>query len=94
MAKEKPLTLSELAKYHKKTLAPFMKENFATKKEIECLIDIVATKDELHKAKNEILGEIKKRFNSVDENLKGINKLEIRVVDIENVLNMPSIKKQ
>ena len=44
---EKPLTLNELAKYNQEVLFPFMKENFATKKDVENLIDIVATKEEL-----------------------------------------------
>jgi len=47
MAKEKPLTLRDLKEYHKKTLAPLLREDFATKKEIEYLIDIVVTKEEL-----------------------------------------------
>jgi len=50
----------------------------------------VATKEELQKTKKEILGDVGKRFDSVDEKLKMVNKLETRVDYIENVL---AIKK-
>lgn len=82
-----------------------LKEVFATKEEFEGLIDIVATKEELENLKNivatkeelkntqkEILGEIGKRFDSVDEKLKGIDKLETRIEYLETVLNLP-VKK-
>lgn len=35
MAEEKPLTLEKLAKYNQEVLFPFMKENFAAKKDFD-----------------------------------------------------------
>ncbi len=116
MAKEKLLTLNELTKYHKKTLIPFLKENFATKTEVEHLIDIVATKEDL-KGVGKRLEGVGKRLEGVEKKLEGIstkedvknlskqltssnedlkenNKLETRVEYLENILNVPAIKKQ
>lgn len=81
---EKPLTLRELAKYNQEVLFPFMKENFATKKDMENLIDIVATKDQL--------GGFEKDVKYIKENLDEASKLGHRVEYIENVLNLP-VKK-
>lgn len=93
---EKPLTLNELAKYNKEVLFPFMKENFSTKKEIEYLIDIVATKDEL-KGVEEKLSGVEKRLGEkldiIDKKLDKVNSIEKEVEYIRNTFSIPAIKK-
>jgi len=108
MAKEKLLTLSELAKYHKKTLVPFMTENFVTKREFEGFMEIAAKKEDLDGldtkvdelatkvnglATKEDVKNLNKKLDSISEDLKKNIKLETRVAGIENVLNMPVLKK-
>jgi len=50
MAKEKPLTLSELIKYNQEVVFPFMQENFAGKKDFE------EFKNDMTEFKNDMLG--------------------------------------
>ena len=95
---EKPLTLSQLVKYNKQVLFPFMKESFVTKKEFEGFMEISARKADLDVLTKKVDGlatkeDIKllnKKLDSLNDNLIKNNKLEIRVADIENVL---AIKK-
>lgn len=75
---EKNITINQLAKMLKKSF-----EN--VDKKIDEKFMQVATKEQVK--------TIEKRLNSMDEKLKGIDGLETRVLDIENVLNMPAIKK-
>ena len=99
--KENPLTLSELEKYHKKTLAPFLKENFVTKKEFESFTEIATTKENLKIIEKKLGGistkkdikNLNKQLTSLSDDLKKNNQLETRVVDIQNVLSMPAFKK-
>lgn len=81
MAEEKPLTLNELERYHKEILIPSLKENFATKQEIEYLIDVVATKEELHKTKEEILVQMNKRFDSIDRKLEDVKEIKTKLTE-------------
>ena len=102
---EKPLTLNQLVRYNKEVLFPFMKENFVTKKEFESFTEIVAMKDDLKEvekrvdkklegiATKEDIKSLSKKLDSLNDNLVKNNKLETRVADIENVLNMPSLNK-
>ncbi len=78
---EKFLTLKDLVKYNHDVLFPYMEETFATKEELKK----IASKDDI-----KILN---KKLDSISEDLKKNNKLETRVADIENVLNMPVFKK-
>lgn len=75
---EKNITINQLAKMLKKSF-----DN--VDKKIDEKFTQVATKEQV---KN-----IEKRLSSMDEKLKGIDVLETRILDIENVLNMPAIKK-
>ncbi len=76
---EKKTTINQLAKMIKKSF-----DN--VDKKIDEKFTQVATKEQV---KN-----IEKRLNSMDEKLKGIDGLETRILDIENVLNMPTVKSK
>lgn len=72
------------------------KEVFVTKEEMEHLIDIVATKDEL----NGLKGEMKQGFDKIDKHLdlidRKLDKVEVieKEVDyIKNTFDVPAIKK-
>lgn len=78
---EKSLTLKDLVKYNYEVLFPYMDETFATKEELKKI------------ASKEDIKILSKKLDSISEDLKRNNKLETRVVDIENVLNMPAFKK-
>lgn len=78
---EKPLTLKYLVKYNHEVLFPYMDETLATKEELRKI------------ASKEDIKILSKKLDSIIEDLKKNNKLETRVVDIENVLNMPALKK-
>jgi hypothetical protein len=78
---EKPLTLKDLVKYNHDVLFPYMEETFATKGEFKKIVS------------KEDIKILNKKLDSISEDLKKTNKLESRVVDIENVLNMPALKK-
>lgn len=98
---EKPLTLKQLAKYNKEVLFLFMKESFVTKKEFESFMEIAAKKEDLDGfatkvgglATKEDIKNVGKQLNSISDDLKRNNKLETRILDIENVINMPVVKK-
>ena len=75
---EKQITTNQLAKMIKKSFD-------SVDKKIDERFTQVATKEQV---KN-----IEKRLISMDEKLKGIDGLENRILDVENVLNMPVIKK-
>lgn len=78
-------------------------ENFATKKDVENLIDIVATKEELNELRDEVGGmkkemqnlktEMKSGFASINEKLDDVISLRHRVEFIENTLNIQPAKK-
>jgi len=85
---EKPLTLNELAKYNQEVLFPFMKENFATKKDVENLIDIVATKEELRGLEERLVGKL----DLIDKKLDKVDVIEKEVDYIKNSFNIPAIK--
>ena len=102
MAKnENPLTLGQLKKYNKEVLFPFMKESFVTKKEFESFMEIAAKKEDLDGLAVKVNGLVtkedvkilNKKLDSISEDLKKNNKLETRILDIENILDMPAIKK-
>jgi len=72
------------------------KEVFATKDDIENLIDIVATKDEMSKGFNKIDENLKKVFNqlkTMDDKLDDISSVKHRVDYIENALKIQPLKK-
>jgi hypothetical protein len=97
MAEEKPLTLSELAKYNQDVLFPFMKENFVTKKEFESFMEIAATKDEMKEGFNKIDENFKKVFNQLklmDDKLDDVSSVKHRVDYIETALNLPVLKNK
>jgi hypothetical protein len=77
MAKEKPLTLEELAKYNQEIMFPFMKENFVNKKEFkELKNDLVSFKDSALKD----LGDLKQEKTIGDEQ----DKRKTKVLEIHN----------
>jgi len=77
MAKEKPLTLEELAKYNQEIMFPFMKENFVNKKEFkELKNDLVSFKDSALKD----LGDLKQEKTIGDEQ----DKRQKKVLHIHN----------
>jgi hypothetical protein len=91
MAKENPLTLSGLTKYHEKTLVPFLKENFATKEDLNNLKEVFVTKEDLNNLKEVFV--TKEEFEGLidivatkDELKSGISGLEKRLGEkIDNV---------
>jgi len=72
-----------------KKLIVAQKEVFVTKEEMEHLIDIVATKDEISDFRN----EMNKRFDSLDQKLDKVDVIEKEVEYIRNTLSIPAFKK-
>ena len=78
-----------------------MKESFVTKKEFESFMEIAAKKEDLDGLAVKVNGLVtkedvkilNKKLDSISEDLKKNNKLETRILDIENILDMPAIKK-
>ncbi len=68
-----------------KKLIEAQKEVFVTKEDLEGLIDIVATKQEL--------GDVGKRLDAIDGKLEKLDVTEKRVDYIENILSIPAGKK-
>ena len=62
----------------------YMDKKFATKDELQGL-----SKKMAGIASKEDIKILNRKLDSISEDLKKNNKLEIRVADIENVLNMP-----
>lgn len=67
-----------------KKLIEAQKEVFVTKEDLEGLIDIVSTKQELN--------EVGKRLDAIDEKINTVSATEKRVEYIENILNLPAQK--
>ena len=78
------------------------KEDFSTKKEIEYLIDIVATKEEMNNLASRLdgrmgkmderMGGIENILKKMDEKLDEVVKTSKDVEYIKNILNIPAMK--
>jgi len=79
-----------------KKLIVAQKEVFATGKEVEYLIDIVATKEEMKQGFDKIDKNLKKVFEVLkvmDDKLDDVSSVKHRVDYMETALNMQPIKK-
>jgi len=65
------------------------KEVFVTKEEMEHLIDIVATKEEMKQG----FDKIDNHLTLIDKKLDKVDIIEKEVDYIKNILNIPAIKK-
>ena len=84
-----------------KKLIEAQKEVFVTKGEFESFMEIAAKKEDLDNltakvdglASKDDIRNLNKKLDSISEDLKKNIRMETRVADMENVLNMPALKK-